>query len=757
MLVDPFLLFSPFLVVSLSLGLSAVFGASALGASALVSFAGVVLAGAFVGASPARAAVGAMARARMAISLVIARNLAPLFALSAFLSAFLLFQVQPISGKAILPWFGGGPAVWTVCLLFFQAVLLAGYAYAHVVATRLSPVMQRRVHVTVLGLALAIMLATVAGGEAPILPPASWKPDGVTAPVAHILGALVRGVGLPYFALSATAPLVQHWFARAHPGVTPYRLYALSNAGSLIALVTYPFLVEPRWSLHVQTYVWFAGFVVLAAALVACARPIAAAQAQPLERSAKPALAVRAAWVVAPAVTSMLLLATTSEICQSVAPIPFLWIAPLALYLVSFVLCFESDRIYRRWIFVPALAIALVAAGLFISTRSPPIIPGLAIYGAALFTVCMALHGEVARLRPAPDRLTEFFLSISVGGVLGGVAVAVVAPRVLDGYWELELALWLSGALVLALVARDRRAWLAKHRWFARVAGAAALAALTAYAWLLLKDIGALRGDVALLRRGFYGVLSVDELSVGTRDAHGALYHGQIVHGTEFRDPQWKCSPTTYYNEKSGVGRSVLNHPARASRPLRVGAVGLGTGTIASLARPEDSVRFYEIDPEVIALSRGPDARFHYLECGAHVDIAIGDARLSLERDPPQAFDVLAIDAFSGDTIPVHLLTREAVEVYLRHLADGGLLAIHISNHYLDLEPVLAAHAHDLHLASVFVGVEEDDKSWGSDWVVLARDASALERAGLTTDTRPLGAGYQPWTDDASDVFSILK
>ena len=414
------------------------------------------------------------------------------YALTIFLSAFLLFQIQPLIGKAILPWFGGAPAVWTTCMLFFQLLLLGGYAYAHALASRLEPRAQRRVHVALLALALASLVLATVFWKSPILPGAFFKPSDPDSPVWRILAVLGVSVGLPYFLLATTGPLLQAWFARERPGVSPYRLYALSNAGSLLALVTYPFAVEPKMPLHSQAFAWAGGFALFAAGAAFCAWRFSAtsgapdgaiaASAEAEGADAAPGAARRFLWLGLSACASVMLLATTNQLCQEVAAMPFLWVVPLSLYLLSFILCFESDRIYRRGLFGPALALGIGASGYVLNQGfSAGLALQVATYLFTLFAVCMVCHGELARLKPGPRRLTAFYLMVAAGGALGGVLVAVAAPRVFDGYWEFHVGLLLAGLLAIAALYRDEGSWLRAGRpW-------PALVVLLAFAALVLR------------------------------------------------------------------------------------------------------------------------------------------------------------------------------------------------------------------------------------------------------------------------------
>ena len=760
------------------------------------------------------------------------------YALTIFLSAFLLFQIQPLIGKAILPWFGGAPAVWTTCMLFFQLLLLGGYAYAHAVASGLTPRTQRRLHVALLVLGLAAMGLSAMVWKSPVLPGPGWKPAGPERPVLRILAVLVASVGLPYFLLSTTGPLLQAWFARSYPGVSPYRLYALSNVGSLLALVTYPFVVEPRFSLHTQAIVWAGGFALFVAGSSICAGRFAASGAgaaavvQDLAvEAAPPTWAMRLLWLVLAACASMMLLATTNQICQEVAAIPFLWVLPLCLYLLSFIFCFQSDRLYRRAIFGPMLAVGVgVAAVVLNKGFSVPLKSQLVVYAFALFAVCMVCHGELVRLKPGPRQLTSFYLMVSAGGAAGGFFVGIVAPRVFDGFWEIHLALWLAGLLGAVVLALDPGSWLragrpwpalvvllgalalaaavlessvwdavlavfrnalATFRQAALAAGvlllaAAALAATRAVWWrrgrpwfaaccltfalaliaaTLRADIRDFRSDAVFVTRNFYGVLTVEEENKESADMHLLkLRNGRIVHGFQYQAASKRDLATSYYGDRSGIGLAILKHPRRAAG-LKIGVVGLGVGTVAAYAHSGDTVRFYDINPEVVRLSLGPHRIFTYLaDCTGNVEVVQGDARLSLERElargQPQRFDVLAIDAFSSDSIPVHLLTREALAVYLAHLArPDGILAVHISNRYLNLQPVVKGLADSLELDASLVDLESDGASWGSTWILLSPDDDVLQRSGIDDDAVGLEVEkpVRLWTDDYSNLFQVLK
>lgn len=687
-----------------------------------------------------------------------------LFAVAIGLGAFLLFLVQFILGKQLLPWFGGAPAVWTTCMLFFQVLLLGGYGYAHLLADRFSPARQRDIHLTALTLAALLLLARAFVWPAPISPSDAWKPDPEASPIVAILGLLTFTVGLPFLVLAATGPLLQSWFARVRPGASPYRLYALSNLGSLLGMFSYPFALEPALPIAGQGWVWSVGFLVFAAACAACT--VAAGRAPALTRPSEhdrsdtqPGAGRRLLWFALAAVASTMLLATTSQISQEVAVIPFLWMLPLALYLLSFILCFEYERSYRRAVWLPLLVVGAGAAtGALFAGVHIGVVLQLVIYLVTLLAYCMVCHGELVRLKPDPKYLTQFYLLVSAGGAAGGVFTGVVAPLAFPEFWELPIAL-LSG-FCLALYVLRRGAW-PRSRGLSRLASVSALLGVLTLAGALGLHIKEQLGDSRFLTRNFFGVLRVDRAGTSLQRAYVRLRHGRITHGIQFEDASLAGAPTSYYGPSSGVGLALDRHPRRlAGDPLHLGVVGLGAGTLASYARAGDRVRFYEINPAVVALSRGETAHFTYLQrCAGEVDVVIGDARVALEREQPQGFDVLAIDAFSSDSIPAHLLTVEAVELYFRHLRDGGVLAIHISNRYLDLAPVVRGIGErlGLHVAQVD-DLDSDEVVWQSDWMLLARRDSDLSSLDLPDAPEVESGGPYPlWTDAYSNLLQVLK
>jgi SAM-dependent methyltransferase len=712
-----------------------------------------------------------------------------LLAATIFLGAFLLFQIQPLIGKAILPWFGGGPAVWTTSMLFFQVLLLAGYAYADFTVRWLPRTGQFWAHVGLLGVALAVL---------PVLPGPQWQPTSSAAPQSDILLLLAASVGLPYFVLATTAPLVQAWYARLSPAGSPYRLYALSNVGSLLALLSYPFVVEPSLALTWQDRVWSCGFVVFGLLCVASAwfawrkgHPLEAAASEP---DAPPTpLSHKMLWVLLPAGGSALYLGATNIICQDVAVFPLLWVVPLALYLLTFILCFDSTRWYRRdWFLVGAYATAIYAAELLSSPPNIAFLLQLATYLGAMFFGCMVCHGEVVRLKPPPQRLTGFYLSISAGGALGGVLAGIVAPRVFLGYYEFHAGLLLVWVLALAVMFLDPQSILYRGR--ARDMWAILLVMTAVFGWKLWQSERAAAQLTIARSRNFYGTLGVTEMPdpKGRPDYKRLeLRHGRIVHGAQFAAKEKQHLPLRYYSEESGVGLAFRLLPRKSQR--RVAVVGLGAGTLAAYGQAGDEFRFYEINPEVVRLAT---KYFTFLEdTRARAEVIVGDARLKLTEElpadrpahgqSPRPFDLIVLDAFSGDAVPAHLLTQEAFATYLKLLAPDGIIAVHVSSLHLDLTRVLRAHAQDFQLAGLVVEDAGDvlEAKWQSVWVLLAKDPKVLAQppvpellaitaqalanpvpekrprvvaAPLTNEFSAQSEGVR-WTDDYSNILGVLR
>ena len=679
------------------------------------------------------------------------------FSLTIFWGAFLLFLVQPLIARFILPWFGGGPAVWTTCMLFFQLLLLGGYAYAHFSISRLTPRRQVITHLCLLALAVALL---------PITPGDAWKPNDGSHAAGHILLLLLGCLGLPYLVLSATGPLLQAWFSKANPGVSPYRLYALSNVGSLLALLVYPFYLEPQLSRQAQADGWSWGLAVYAGLTAWCGLKVWKSSAtegdtaKTAEVEAPASTWRKLLWFALPACGVMLLLAITNKLCQDIAVVPFLWVLPLSLYLLSFIISFDSPRWYHRGFWLPLFVVLLgmVLWNLYQAESHPDITPLATLYLGTMFVACMVCHGEVYRLRPGASRLTGFYLSLSAGGAAGGLFVALVAPFVFPDYFELHLALFLTAALVLLVLRQDPTLPLREGR--ARWAWALPFLALAALGYGL-ADVAStsLRGSLSVTR-GFYGVLKVNDNDAEIAGAHHlTLQHGATIHGLQYVDPEKRTDPSSYYTSTSGIGRLLRAHKPGGGR--RVGAIGLGCGTLAAWGRSGDTFRFYEINHDVANLAT---STFTYLkDSKAKTELVMGDARLSMEREADQQYDVIVLDAFSSDAIPVHLLTLEAFDHYQRHLKPDGAIAVHVSNRYLDLHPVVYRIADKIGFPAITIDdndtAYEDAGFYGSDWIIMTRNQVLLQQPlikDVTKETVEFPARIMYWTDERSDLLSIL-
>ena len=712
------------------------------------------------------------------------------YVIAVSLSAFLLFQIQPLIAKHILPWFGGSPAVWTTCILFFQVLLLGGYAYAFWISGWQNTRRQCILHIILLATTLFLL---------PVLPDEIWKPEGSEYPVWRIVGLLTVTVGGPYFLLSSTGPLLQAWFKIRYSGRSPYRLYALSNAGSLLGLVTYPFLFEPFLTRKVQAFSWSISYTAFVLACGWCAWQLLTKQhisspANPSVATAhhfaqdkyqnnpqtgpedynglrggneaqdadRPGLTSIVSWLLMSAIGSTMLLSTTNQMCQNVASVPFLWVLPLSLYLTTFIIAFEGRDLYRRMWCLPLLVFSFVLTSVTLHLGDDvPMLLQIVIYTTALFAGCMICHGELARFRPDPRYLTVFYLSIAGGGALGGIFVAVASPFMFSGYWEYQISIGAVGALVLLVLFFDPESSLRHGKlrsvWLLMAILYSGL--VTALVYTSSYEYGTLAGT-----RSFYGVLNIYE-GGDEKGVYREMHHGSIIHGTQYEENPWRNVATTYFGKGTGVWMAVEQHPSRLDKkPLRIGVIGLGTGTIAALGRQGDTILFYEINPDVIRLS---EEWFSYRQDShAQIEIVLGDARIQLEREltsgQGQKFDVLVADAFSSDAIPLHLLTVECAATYRSHLNDNGILAIHISNAYLDLVPVAIGLAEHIGWEAVVVESMEsqDNIVWESTWVLITQNKDFLHSADIRK--AQLKQKENPpdpllWTDEQTSLLHVLS
>ena len=723
----------------------------------------------------------------------------PLYTATLFVSALLLFWVQPLVAKMMLPLLGGAPAVWNTAMMFFQLVLLAGYGYAHLLTRAVAPRWQPWIHGALL-IAAASALPFAVGNQVP--------PTDATASMVALwlVGRLLIIVGLPFFALSASAPLLQAWFTRTGHSTAgdPYFLYSASNLGSLVALLAFPLAFEPLTTLSMQSHLWMVVFSVLVLMVLVCAA--AARQAVPRNSEtpvaseiAAPSASLwrtRTLWIALAFVPSSLLLGVTSYITTDVASAPLLWVIPLALYLLSFVVTFARRPPIKMSWSLTAQAASISVVLLLFMTPTPPL--GLVIpwHYLAFFFTALVCHGMLAARRPAAARLTEFYFCLSLGGALGGVFNALLAPVLFSSTYEYPLALILACALraaagtagkpnkmdfvlplaVLAIVVAIIAGWSTISAIAPAAATLAVLVialivfllgnrafrfALAVAAVLVPTTLYRSNGGVLEQERSFFGVHRV---KVDTAAPMLDLAHGTTLHGAELTDPARWRTQVRYYYAGGPIGQFFTGLRAAHPGPQRISVTGLGTGALACYALPGEPWTFYEIDPVVVGIAR--DTRyFHYLEqCGASTQIVLGDARLSLKAGPSHRYDVLILDAFSSDAIPMHLLTKEAIELYLDQLTESGVMLLHISNRNLQLTTMLAALAHELGLAGrhqlyLPSPAEEADGAIGSEWVVLARRQSDLafldsepRWSELASDRR-----INAWTDNFSNIVSVLK
>jgi spermidine synthase len=724
-----------------------------------------------------------------------------LFALTLFVSSALLFLVQPMFAKLVLPLLGGTPTVWNTCVVFFQAMLLLGYAYAHATTRWLGVKRQAALHVVVVLLPALVL---------PIALGANWEPPTDRNPMAWLLGVLLISVGLPFFVVSSTAPLLQKWFSttRHKSAADPYFLYMASNAGSMLALLSYPVLLEPTLRLQEQSALWTAGYGAMALLIVACVAVVhftaagapssSRAPSVPLDpaSSGAPSPTLRLRWIALAAVPSSLMLGVTTFLSTDIAAVPLLWIVPLALYLGTFIVAFSAGAGRVQPVVDRLLPLVLLPLVLLLVTQiTQPASLVMPLHVLAFGVLALVCHLELAASRPSTAHLTEFYLWISVGGLLGGLFNTILAPLVFVSIAEYPIAIvlacllrvtrqghatspprgWLTvvaaGALVLAAGALAQRWSLDSRMWLAML-GAALMVSFTvsrhatyfaaAVAVMLAAGVfaGPNAGDGLHAERTFFGVYRVTNDSDGQ---YRSLYHGTTLHGRQSRDPAREEEPLTYYHRSGPIGQ-VLTALAGPLERGHIGAVGLGTGSLAAYAGPQQRWTFYEIDPAVVRIAKDPRFFTYLHHARAAISIVQGDARLALKSAAPSGHDLLILDAFSSDAIPVHLITREALQVYENALAAHGVLAFHISNRHLSILPVLARLAAERSLTALtqFDVSAPQDTATGktsSQWVVMARSADDL--LTLATDARWARPDVSPdarvWTDDFSNIVSVIN
>ena len=732
------------------------------------------------------------------------------FAITIFISAFLLFQVQPMVSKAILPWFGGGPAVWTAAMLFFQCALFGGYLYAHALASIHSARRQALIH------ALLLLAAALLAQSA--VPDQSLRPQGALSPVTQIIWILMLSVGLPYFCLASTGPLLQHWFARAQFAGSVYRLFALSNLGSLLALLSFPYLFEPWFELPLIGKGWTWGFWVFAIACTAVAvfqaRAVDArerAQAQGLPRNettAAPAsvsptatapearqaaenspsrTAQIIAWVMLPALASMLFIATTDQASHNIAPEPRLWILTLSIYLLSFIVSFDHPRWYRPGLVAAAGLIAvLIVAGRYTIPDFFGWNWGLGatelryLFATMLFLVCLICHGELYRRRPSdPSQLTTYYLCMSFGGACGGLFIALIATHFFNDFHEWPIGLAAAAALCVMVLSRElggsRRASSVNRAPAAATWIAVVLCAALAFWWdnpMRSRVTSMANATESTLdqSRNFYGVVAVVErrFPADPSKDHRVFFSGQVTHGIQLISQGLEQKPVSYYDPKSGIGET-LEYLKSKKPEIDVAVTGLGAGTVAAYARPTDRYDFFEINPEAERIARD---WFSFLSGSPakEVRVLIGDARLTFAQLPAdKRYDMILLAAFSGGSVPVHLLTREAFAAYEAHLKQDGFLVVNITNAYLNLYPVIKRQAEALGMMvrSRFQEKEPERFIRENHYMILTRDAEyirsfpSVDRPIRDAQGKVIGTwqydipGVGLWTDNFSSITPL--
>lgn len=685
-----------------------------------------------------------------------------LFATTIFLSAFLLFQVQPIISKYILPWFGGTSAVWTTAMLFFQTFLLLGYAYILLLA-KWSLKKQIVLHAVLVLVITGILLFLFGTWKAPILPGIGFKLSDSYSPIVQVLVLLTVSVGLPYFLLSTTSVLLQKWFGMTATTKSPYPLYALSNAASLLALLSYPILIEPFLPLQQQGFLWGVGFVAYGVTLVLCCLRMFFAHATTVPKQKATAVVITkrsiSIWLFLSATATMMFLAVTTLLTQSVAPIPFLWILPLSIYLLSFILCFSGAHWYWRNVYAYLFAVTAPWLLIFSLSTVPSVWFGIVVCSLALFSACMLCHGELYQRKPAPVYLDRYYVFIALGSVISGVFVGIIAPLVFRGFWEIYIAVYLAFFVAIVALVHYKQSFVYRHyrRFF--------LSEREVYACLgigfpvvviMLGFVITFLSQYKLVGswRDFYGVVDVKERST----PHGklsVLFHGNIIHGVQYATGPKRYRANSYYGDGTGVRDAIVY--AKRKNNISVGVLGLGVGTLAAFGRKGDIYTFYEISQQVVDIAHD---KFTYLkDTPAKTEIIVGDGRLAMAKETnPRKFDVIVLDAFSGDAIPVHLLTKEAFELYLTRLNPDGIIAVNITNNYVNLKPLLVQVAHAFDLEYAFIYTPRMADTYAAEWGLLTRDKAALQ-SSVIQRTKQHGSypSVSLWTDDYSNLFQLLK
>jgi hypothetical protein len=728
-----------------------------------------------------------------------------IFCLATFVGSVLLFLVQPMAAKMLLPIFGGSPAVWTAAMLFFQVALLGGYAYAHFSNTKLNPARQRWLHVILLVAAFFTLPITSGGGA---FDTARRLAPTASQPAFLVFGLLAATVGLSYFIVSSSSPTLQRWFSTTNDpsAQNPYFLYAISNVGSMLGLFAYPFILEPRFNLSEQANIWRWGFLLLIGLVLASSLFV---------RSVTPEVVVgtnqatpwsqRLRWILTAAIPSSLLLGATSYISGNIAPIPLIWVVPLAVYLITFILAFASKPLLKSAQLariLPLLVVPLAFTQCIEATE--PLVLIAVFHIIVLFVACWMCHAMLSETRPEASKLTEFYLWLSVGGAVGGMFNSLIAPIIFKTYAEYPLALvlacflrpnilrkrqtndliWGAGLVVFvfAVMVLTKNSGMPADKLRAGIAIGIPLIvvfALLDRARVYAVGLGAVflaanvltiasPGKLLTVRRSFFGVHRVVQ-----SEGYTALLHGNTIHGRQSLDPAKKRLPLTYYHPTGPIGR-IFGSPQLMQNVKNIGLVGLGVGSLASYGRPDQTLTYFEIDPEVLELARDSGYFSFLKEARCKMKYVLGDARLTLANQPDGSFDMLVLDAFSSDAIPTHLLTKEAIELYKRKLSPYGFIVFHISNRYLELAPILATTAKQANLFTFSnmddgTAEEKSDGKTQSHWALLLRDSAQLQliagseirgkavMGGIDWNQVDIEPGTKAWTDEYMNVLGAFK
>ncbi len=685
------------------------------------------------------------------------------FKYSIFISAFLLFQVQPMIARYILPWYGGTASVWSTCLLFFQAGLLLGYGYSHVLTKYFELKTQVKIHIALLVLSFIVLPVT----------PGEWlKPQDSSNPVLGIIRLLTITVGFPYIMVSTTGPLLQYWFSISFPKKSPYGLYALSNFGSLLGLITYPILIEPYLNLKTQTWMWSAGYLLFAilcgytAYSIRKLKPIIRESVQ--IKSGKTENYKWVFWLLLSFMGTFMLLSISNKLTQDLVVVPFLWIIPLSLYLVSFIVAFGNSKLYNRKIFFISMVFILfmifkIELQFQFVNREKPIEATIFWYCLGVFNVCMILHGELARLKPKENKLTFYYMMISLGGVLGGIVCNFIIPILFNAFWEVYFGFAGFVLLITWLILKNENEIKlgSKRLLFLAAASVMTVGIITSFVKIYIDY----NKDVIESARNFYGVLRVSDDNKNSKYRFRNLLHGDIMHGGQFMEKEYNRLPIGYYGPSSGIGLALTEHPSRTDsvkKGIKVGMIGLGVGCISIYGNEKDVFRYYEINPLVEVMAR---KYFTYLKDSKfRTDVIISDGRTALERElketGSQQFDVLAIDAFTGDMIPTHLLTKEAIELYLKHLKDDGILVFNITNKYLNLFSVLEGQSKSLNMPLYFFQQAPDQSGLTlAYWALLTKNEKFINKEIVKKNIVSFNSQDYPtifWTDDYSSILPLI-